>query len=324
MSYLYISSFPRIHIGLIDLNGCTGRMFGGIGLSLNGYPSEIRISRASCNTLKSFSCSVEIPYPNEVLEILHQCSSRCGQHWEVMFYRTIPQHIGLGSKTATLMSVVEGVSNLESLDFDPVIITRRGGASGVGVNVFYEGGVVVDGGHQTTSKVIVPSRFSSSFIRPPILYRSLFPADWKICLILPKGTIYEGDLELDFFKNNTPIEKEEAFKVLAIVYHKLAIAFKEVDYSLLLSGLVEISRVGFKKREIENQNRACSELLYFLQENGKIAAGMSSMGPLIYAIIKSDDQKKFVIDAAISTESKLIGFIDGRNDGFSISRNHYK
>ena len=105
---------------------------------------------------------------------------------------------------------------------------------------------------------------------------------------LPHGRIYSGEDEAIFFEENTPIGAAEVYEVLAAVYHGIVPAFAEADLGLLRAALWDVQQTGFKKREIAGQTGRVRELLELLHSRWKLAAGMSSLGPLVYGISLCD------------------------------------
>src|ERR1700733_4439795 len=68
----------------------------------------------------------------------------------VMLHQGIPEHVGLGSKTACLMALARAIAQHFSLKIDYLDLARfigRGGTSGVGVHISNFGGIVLDAGH---------------------------------------------------------------------------------------------------------------------------------------------------------------------------------
>jgi beta-ribofuranosylaminobenzene 5'-phosphate synthase len=202
-------------------------------------------------------------------------------------------------------------------------ISGRGGASGVGVNAFFQGGLIVDVGHHESSEdSFVPSSARQGSVTPPMAIRLPFPEQWRIHLFLPNGLIYEGDGEVAFFQHNTPISAEEVFRVMAAVYHGLVPAFIDNDIRLLKRAITDVHSTGFKKRELQGQTAEVSYLLDLLNGQDLFAAGMSSMGPLIYAIAPasaSDVIERITGSIQEATSAVYLGMYKGRNAGCQIN-----
>ena len=251
-----VRTFPRIHMALVDLAGATRRRFGGVGFALQATPANVRAMRASQNRLDVLPRLLERDrsdlkrYVESISHALNMCF-----HIEVR--SVMPQHVGLGSKTALLLAVGFGCNALARTPLSPrelALMSGRGGTSGVGINATFTGGFVVDGGHRAAVDVpYVPSSAGRPSTLPPALVRLNFPADWAIHLFLPRGRYYSAGEEVRFFEHNTPIRVKEVHEVMAAVYHGIATAVAEADLDCLRDALREVQRTGFKRREIDSQ-----------------------------------------------------------------------
>ena len=186
-----VRSFPRIHVTLIDLGGATRRRFGGAGFALDAMPAVVKAFRGR-------ECGVE-GAPNlkgrdrNGLELYVRKLSRIlEQTLRVEIQSVMEQHIGLGSKTALLLAAGLACNAVGGARLQRETLVRmsgRGGASGVGVNVAFDGGFVVDGGHRvgTLNDNFGPSSAGGGSTLPPKLVRLEFPASWRVHLFLPRG-----------------------------------------------------------------------------------------------------------------------------------------
>ena len=100
----------------------------------------------------------------------------------------------------------------------------------------------------------------------------------------------------------------ESLQTLGSVYHGVAPAILEGDLPALGYALRQIHAVGFKRREIAQQSDEVRTLLSQLQANRAVAAGMSSLGPLVYAITERDNQvaNQYVRASALSAGVDVI------------------
>jgi beta-ribofuranosylaminobenzene 5'-phosphate synthase len=239
-----------------------------------------------------------------------------------------PQHFGFGSKTALLLAIGAACNALLGSPLTPDDIkqlSRRGGTSGVGVNIFFLGGLIVELGHpESTGLSFMPSSASQPSGTPPVGVRVPFPQQWQVHLFLPNGRIYAGSDEITFFRQNTPIPGEEAFRVLAAVYHGIVPAFIDGDLRLLKQSMGDVHATGFKQRELQGQSEELRGLLEFLNKHDHVAAGMSSLGPLIYAIAPADasvKMEKIVMAVQETSHAVYLGACKGRNAGHETNEN---
>lgn len=241
---------------------------------------------------------------------------------EISIRAPVRQHVGFGSKTAALLAVLQGVSELFDLGLEPrelQLLSRRGGTSGVGIHTYFQGGYVADAGHaqETVSKLHPSSRRSPESV-PPLLTWATFPAEWTVWLLLPPGERIAGADEAAFFANATPIPREEVLETVALIHHGFSPAIVTKDIGLLAGVLPAIHQIGFKRREYDAQSGLSKALLTACWEEG-LAGGLSSMGPLLYLIVETGDFPR-PLEATIRGERiELIGPLEGRNRGASLS-----
>ena len=283
----------RLHLGLIDCSDATQRRFGGVGISLAEPEVRLHISIGATVRSKVVGLSEGAGLRQAVLHAVNALTND-GLSVFVEFERLPPRHIGLGTGTAALMAAAAGTAHLTGLNLqvsELALLCERGGTSGVGVNSFQVGGVIFDGGHHTAGdKPFAPSSFQTPSRVPPIITRLTMPPQWQLLLLYPDGVVVAGQDELEFFRSELPVPALESLQTLASVYHGIAPAIVEGDLRTLGHALRQIHSVGFKKREVARQSRAVRTLLSELQSNDTVAAGMSSLGPLIYAITDAQDQ----------------------------------
>jgi beta-ribofuranosylaminobenzene 5'-phosphate synthase len=137
--------------------------------------------------------------------------------------------------------------------------------------------------------------------------------------MLPDGLRRSGQSEVRFFSRNTPIASDEAKEVLSLVYHALVPAVLTDDLHLLSQTLKAIHQVGFKRREVKGQSLATQDLLSRLQAIQGCASGMSSMGPLVYAITRETGRPADQVRNVTSeTGVNLIAVASGSNSGYRI------
>ena len=105
---------------------------------------------------------------------------------------------------------------------------------------------------------------------------------------------------------------------MAALYHGVIPALRLANLSALAAALREIHEVGFKARELRARPAQVSSMLLELQALG-LAAGMSSIGPLVYVIIGTDDGALTRIKAVSEHYSaRMLTLTCGRNDGFQV------
>lgn len=208
---------------------------------------------------------------------------------------TYPLHIGLGSKTALLLALVSLFEEARNAGFsteEKILLIGRGGASGIGVNLVRQGGVIVDSGHKLAGEqalCITPSSHRRPLDKPPVPIRLLDPVFRDLFIFTPKDeqhTAPSGESEREFFEKNTPVSASEVYETLAVVYHGIVPALISGSFSQLASGFHRLNSVGFKKREIAIQRSNTKQFLGILWQRSYLASGLSSVGPSVFSFIR--------------------------------------
>jgi len=310
-------------MSLIDLGRATARSYGGIGFAVDGLPIEVAIVGARNTTLETV-----VPLDSLALQECREVVERAKAAWQIgdatVSVRTMPpQHIGLGSKTALLLAVLKAMAvhfGVRCVPKELQMLSGRGGASGIGIHTFFHGGVIADGGHQQTDGPLTPSSARRSPEIPPLIARHDFPGGWVVHVVLPPGEKICGDREREFFISHTPIEQQDVFSTLGLVYHTLIPSIVQADFATFRRGTIDLQSVGFKQLEVFNQATSVRDLLEDLLSHDGVAPGMSSLGPLIYVITRRDDRgAREAIRATCHHHSvETLGVFDGRNRGFEV------
>lgn len=319
-----VRAYPRIHMGLLDLGHATFRAYGGAGFMVDGLPVVVR--RVDDGGLEiSSTCKLD----SDAISDLERLKSRIQYVVPTAsgVYQVIsmpPQHIGLGSKTALMLALVKCIDESNKFGWDQETIGKlsgRGGASGIGVNGFFCGGFLVDGGHSNTPSNYAPSSSREGEEIPPLMIRLPFPACWNVHFILPPGQLISGRHEKEFFSANTPIPQEEVLEAVSLTYHGIAPAFALGDLEVLRKAIMAFHKIGFKSRELQSQPNNVQTTFAALQERIGYPVGLSSLGPLIYLIGNKRDME---VEKALEKLSQEYGFahfgwFSGRNSGFEVS-----
>ena len=277
----------RLHVGLIDCSDATPRRFGGVGIALAEPDVRLRVTGGASRHSEVVGLCEDEDLAQAVLAAVIAVTREDPAVF-VEFERLPPRHVGLGTGTASRLAAAAGAAHIAGVDIpvgELALLCGRGGTSGIGVNAFATGGVIFDGGHVVEKdEPFAPSRYQIPSRVPPVVTRLTLPPQWEISLLCPWGEIMTGKDELRFFQHELPIPALESLQTLGYLYHGVAPAVLEGDFGGLASALRQIHSVGFKKRELARQSDEVRKLLSQLHATETVAAGMSSLGPLIYAI----------------------------------------
>ena len=270
----------RLHMGFIDLSGSLGRHFGSIGVALNeintrlsiSYSDELKLS--GLESERALSCVKQLCDALNVSDKLHLELLSC-----------IPEHVGLGSGTQMSIAVGLALSAFYDLGLDVRDIARltaRGARSGIGIAIFEQGGLVVDGGR------------GEHTVTPPVISRMNVPDDWRYILVFDKrGQGLHGDQEIQAFKELPPFPRQEAARLSYLLMMQGLPALAE-DNINLFGGVITQLQVSVGKHFSSAQGGVFTSdevavAMQFLQDQGATAIGQTSWGPTGFCVVQGVD-----------------------------------
>ncbi|MBY8983261.1 MAG: hypothetical protein KGD57_09950 [Candidatus Lokiarchaeota archaeon] len=297
----------RIHLSLIDENGYTGRVDGGFGLMLD----QPNVIFEATNSAKEFKIEAH-KYYRESIEIINEKASKIfktfninNKNFHFNLIKYYPSHVGLGSKTQLSLAIATSIARLKNLNVTHRELTKivgRGGTSGIGWKGFLTGGFILDGGHEfgigKEKESFLPSSASKSADPALTIFRCDIPENWHFVLAIPnvkKGAY--GDEEVSIFKKYAPIPKEEVNEVSHQILMKIIPGLLKNNLDCFGDGLKSIQSIGFKKIEINLQNKIVKNLINFMKNYGVKAYGMSSFGPSVIGILESESEAHELLQA---------------------------
>lgn len=308
---MIINTPSRLHITLIDLNGSCGRIDGGVGITisdpelvLKAEPSFDRDQGINIYFEDSENLSEDLI--SDYSQKIKKSATNTLKYFNIdggfdfFVEKSYPAHAGLGSGTQLSLATSKIITNLNDIEVETATlgsIVGRGGTSGIGVESFNHGGFIVDGGHSKNEKFDFLPSSASSASPPPVLAHYDFPEDWNIILAIPKlKESVSGKKEVNIFQKYCPIPLSEVQKLSHLILMKMMPAVLEKDIESFGDALNQIQSTGFKKREMDLQNRLTGDILDSMRDAGAPGAGMSSFGPTLFAITKKNP--KTILNAA--------------------------
>lgn len=283
---IYLKTPARLHLGLIDMNGDLGRMFGGLGVGID-HPNVI-INAQSAADLKITGEKTDLAQ-----EITNQFSTKYHLSPKVHLHiaQTIPCHSGLGSGTQLALAIVVAlakISNLKASVPELAASVGRAKRTSVGTSIFEYGGFVVDGGKNPKTNQA-----------PPLIYHQPFPEDW--CFIVaspnqPKGLA--SSEEKQAFNKLTTMPAQDVGQICRLIMLKLLPAIAEQDIETFGVALTEIQVLtGNHFAQAQGGTYAkpqATKCIEFMQQQGAYGVGQSSWGPALYAIVKRQQATTFL------------------------------
>ena len=287
-------------MSLFEMNGGLRRINGGIGFSIASPQNEISINssedRPHLENCKNLDISRDkVEYIKTV--IANVCDNYPLRSCVIKLEKSLPSHHGFGSFTSLGMAVAEGLlsfNNIKYVEGDVIKLAKRGGTSGVGINTYFDGSLVVDLGHNIRKKpksAFAPSSFASDRNPALKLISTRFP-EWPILLVMPKTKVLSEYEEHKFFKANLPISEEKAAECIRIAFFGILPSIMTEDYGGFCRSLRLLRRTKWKANEIGLYGQTVDEIIQRSEVLGAKAASMSSLGPLVYCF---GDLKKLVL-----------------------------
>ena len=271
----------RLHMGFIDLGGTLGRQFGSIGVGVNEIATRLSISGADELNATGPSCERAVKYARKIAEKLGvDCSL------SIRIHEAIPEHIGLGSGTQLALAVGMGMARYRGLELgvrDIAKLIQRGGRSGIGIAVFEQGGLVVDGGR------------GAGTATPPLLSRMEIPPAWRFILVFDRrGQGLHGKQEVEAFKTLPPFPVAETARLCHLLMMQALPALAEGDIKGFGAVITELQNAVGDHFAPAQGGRFTSPVvgmaLDWLQKQGAVGLGQTSWGPTGFCMVENPEQ----------------------------------
>ena len=274
----------RLHLGLIDMNGDLGRMFGGLGVGID-HPNII----VEAENAENFSATGQETELATTLAKRFFTTYKIQPKAHINVVKAIPAHMGLGSGTQFSLAIATALASLCDVEASiPQLAVAMGRArrTAVGTSIFERGGFVVDGGKNLNSTEC-----------PPLIYRQPFPCEWRFVVAVPN--LKEGlsnSQENHAFEKLTKMPAEDAGQICRLIMLKLLPALAEKDIESFGSALTKIQVItGNHFAQAQGgtyASPAAADCIEFLKTAGTYGVGQSSWGPALYGVIKKEDAKQ--------------------------------
>jgi beta-RFAP synthase len=297
-------------MGFIDLSGSLGRHFGSIGVALNEHSTHLSVTRANQRSVTGVSCQ----RAEQCLTML--CKAlKVSDKVSINIESAIPEHVGLGSGTQMSLAIGSALNALYGLGLsvrDIASVMDRGLRSGIGIGVFEQGGLVVDGGR------------GEQTIIPPVLARFDMPSAWRFILVFDKrGQGLHGQQELQAFKKLPPFPQTKAEHLCYRLLMRALPALAENNIAQFGEVISQLQQaVGEHFSEAQGgvfTSPEVSQAMRWLQEQGATAIGQTSWGPTGFCLIEGSELANSITAQAQQTFAHFehLSFItaSARNSG---------
>lgn len=260
----------RLHMGFLDLSGSLGRNFGSIGVALNEIATRLSVT---------FSDELIVNGPSskraeKCIKLI--CEERnVSSQLQIEIESAIPEHVGLGSGTQMSLAIGAGLNAFYDLGLtirEIAQLTDRGMRSGIGIGVFEQGGLVVDGGR------------GEQTITPPVISHMDIPDHWRFILVFDeRGKGLHGKQELEAFKELAPFPRQEAERLSYLLLMQGLPAIAEQNIELFGDVITQLQRsVGEHFASAQGgvfTSKEVSVVMTWLEQQGAVAIGQTSWGP---------------------------------------------
>ena len=305
-----VDSPARIHLGFLETNSNTDRKFGSIGLAISSYKNIFKIQ---------VSKKVEVVCNNKILKkkvykILETFSKlKKIKNCKITINQNIPFHKGLGSGTQHALTVGYLISELNSLNMTVHQISEllnRGKRSGVGIEVFKNGGLIIDVGKKKSDSL------------PLKIFDYKWPKKWKIILIQDESFfgLHGKSENKEFLKIKKSFAQENCF----ITMMQIIPGIVENDFESFTRGVSIIqknmSKIFYGKSNLY-ASKNVTKIFNYLHFKRYIGYGQSSWGPTGFVFCKDNKSSiKLCKDIENFIELKKIKginlrIVEGRNKG---------
>ncbi|MGI2110502.1 beta-ribofuranosylaminobenzene 5'-phosphate synthase family protein [Shewanella frigidimarina] len=298
----------RLHINLLSMHSCDYRKNSGIGLAIINKELflEAKIHSTSIIEVENY-CN----HPERlqiIIELLKSTKKKYKLEYgvKIKLCGSYFFHVGLGTSTAVTLACLEALfltNNKTITDNELIKISERGGTSGIGINTYFHGGLIIDSGTKSNNQKHKPSSYIKPKVHSKILAKCNFP-NWNLGILIPNERDYIYDeKELIFFEKNCPIPKDEAYFASYLATFGTLASAKDNDYELFCHSINETQKTYWKRKEI-SQNKFNNLRINRLLSLGVDCAGISSFGNSIYFFDRDPED----VIRKMSTEDDFLYF----------------
>ncbi|NOR71969.1 MAG: GHMP kinase [Methylomarinum sp.] len=268
----------RLHMGFIDLSGSLGRNFGSIGVALNEIATRLTVTFSDQFCVEGASAARAEKCTKILCEIL-----KVSDQVKIEIESAIPEHVGLGSGTQMALAIGSALNAFYDLGLSTREIAQiadRGKRSGIGIGVFEQGGLVVDGGR------------GENTLTPPVISHMDIPDDWRFILVFDqRGQGLHGDQEIKAFKELPPFPHQEAARLCYLLMMQGLPAVAEKNIELFGDVITQLQQsVGEHFASVQGgifTSLEVAEVMQWLEQQGAVAIGQTSWGPTGFCAVNN-------------------------------------
>lgn len=268
-------------MGFIDLSGSLGRHFGSIGVALNEISTQLSVAKSSELVVNGPSTARAIKCTKMLCNTLN-----VSDRLQIDIETAIPEHVGLGSGTQMALAIGSALNSYYQLGLSTreiAQLTDRGMRSGIGIGVFEQGGLVVDGGRGEQTKT------------PPVISHMDIPALWRFILVFDqRGQGLHGDQEINAFKKLPVFPHQEAARLCYLLLMQGLPAIAEHNIKLFGDVITQLQQsVGEHFSAVQGgvfTSLEVAEVMQWIELQGAVAIGQTSWGPTGFCAVDNSER----------------------------------
>jgi beta-ribofuranosylaminobenzene 5'-phosphate synthase len=303
----------RLHLSLIEMWNKGYRRNGGLGFAVDQPSAVITVSRHSGFGLRDGRTH---PLNPEEQENLVACVRKySSEPVQIEIDGQLPSHYGFGSGTAIRLGCIEATAMLHGRKHDRhalISASGRGGTSGIGINTYFDGGIVLDAGvaNIATDEFAPSSAIENRNRTPTVLAQRKMPK-WCIGLCIPSGLRpLSHSEEVEFFKRVCPIPREDVLETLYHVVSGAYAAAADGDLLAFAQAVNAIQRTRWKMAERELYGSELITLEKHILSAGAIGVGLSSLGPGLFFFGDNINRITDTLRRELQKECWMIAYTD--------------
>lgn len=314
----------RLHLTLIGMNSGGYRINGGVGFAISA--PEIRLKVTAARKMEVLDARRHPWDEHErgrlrtFLEVVQE-NAELHNSAVVEILDSPSSHHGFGTGTGMRLGAIEGLLEINERELPReaiIALSNRGGTSGIGINTYFDGGIVVDIGHSGVTEQLPSGTLEGCRSAPLRMASGLMP-EWKIGVCIPNELqALTREQERDFFLETCPIKDAQVYETL---YHSVYGIFgsaMEARFSDFCLAVNKIQKSAWKTAERSLYGTKLTEIEDALYKCGAKAVGMSSLGPSLFFL--GDDLEDIVSLARIHLQRCQVFSTSANNVGRKIVR----
>lgn len=312
-----VSTPARLHLGIIDMKGDLGRIYGSVGIAINKPRTIVTIESSNELVIEGISAKRAAGFAKLMLDHLNIDS-----HVKIRVVSAPPIHVGLGSGTQLALAIGTAICEFfgVSMTVEEIAkVMKRGSISGIGIYAFKYGGFIVDGGKRENNEKI-----------PPLIFRHDFPEDWYFVICIPhvERQVY-GSLEEKLMNSvHESLKTRNPGDQARIVLIKLLPSLIERDIRSFGDALtklqVEVGKVFSVAQGGTFRDPIIEKGVKLMLNCGAYGAGQSSWGPAFYGLVESEKEAEKLVKKMEEFLKKHVGgdvfYVTADNEGAKIEK----